>query len=154
MKTLRIGLCVWATVSAASVVLAHHSFSMFDSNREEVLVGDVVRWAFNSPHTILYVRDAKGTVWGFEGAAPPAIVGRNPRIDGLTFKAGDRVTMIHCPLGDGRSGGAIGLIVTKDGTWYNPADGGCRANEGNWRKWLEAGYTSRAQAEAATKKQG
>jgi hypothetical protein len=45
-------------------------------------------------------------------------------------------------------------VVTKDGTWYNPADGGCRASasEMNWRKWLEAGYTSKAQAEAAGKK--
>ena len=154
MNRLRIVLCALTAMSAAPVVLAHHSFSMFDSNREEVLIGDVVRWAFNSPHTILYVRDAKGIVWGFEGAAPPAIVGRNPRTDGLTFKPGDRVTMIHCPLVDGRSGGAIGLVVTKDGTWYNPADGGCRANEENWRTWLEAGYRSRSQAEAATKKQG
>jgi hypothetical protein len=119
-----------------------------------VVVGDVVRWAFNSPHTVLYLKDAKGTTWGFEGAAPPALVSRNPKIDGFTFKPGDRVTMIHCPLGDGRSGGAIGLVVTKDGTWYNPADGGCRASasEMNWRKWLEAGYTSKAQAEAAGKK--
>ena len=154
MNRLRMVLCALTAMSAAPVVLAHHSFSMFDSNREEVLIGDVVRWAFNSPHTILYLRDAKGIVWGFEGAAPPAIVGRNPRMDGLTFKPGDRVTMIHCPLVDGRSGGAIGLVLTKDGTWYNPADGGCRANEENWRKWLEAGYRSRSQAEAATKKQG
>jgi hypothetical protein len=42
-------------------------------------------------------------------------------------------------------------VVTADGTWYGPADGGCRANQNNWRKWLEAGYKSRAQAEAATK---
>jgi hypothetical protein len=127
---------------------------MFDASKEQVVVGDVVRWAFNSPHTVLYLRDAKGTTWGFEGAAPPALVGRNPKIDGFTFKPGDRVTMIHCPLGDGRNGGAIGLVVTKDGTWYNPADGGCRAsaNEQNWRKWLEAGYTSKSQAEAAAKK--
>jgi hypothetical protein len=127
---------------------------MFDANKEEVVVGDVVRWAFNSPHTVLYLRDAKGTTWGFEGAAPPALVGRNPKIDGFTFKPGDRVTMIHCPLGDGRSGGAIGLVVTKDGTWYNPADGGCRAgaSQDNWKKWLDAGYTSKAQAEAAAKK--
>jgi hypothetical protein len=152
MITVRIALCALAAVCAAQGVQAHHSFSMFDSSREEVLVGEVVRWTFNSPHTVLYVRDAKGTVWGFEGAAPPAIVGRTPRIDGLTFKPGDRVTMIHCPLADGRSGGAIGLIVANNGTWYNPADGGCRANLNNWRTWLEAGYTSRAQAEAATKK--
>jgi hypothetical protein len=154
MNRRRLLLCVLTAVATAPGVTAHHSFSMFDINREEVLVGDVVRWVFNSPHTILYLRDDKGTVWGFEGAAPPAIVGRTPRIDGTTFKTGDRVTMIHCPLGDGRNGGAIGLVVTKDGTWYNPADGGCRANGDNWRKWLEAGYRSRAQAEASTKKQG
>jgi hypothetical protein len=154
MKMSTVLACVALTIAAATSLQAHHSFSMFDNSREEVVVGDVVRWAFNSPHTVLYLKDAKGTTWGFEGAAPPALVSRNPKIDGFTFKPGDRVTMIHCPLGDGRSGGAIGLVVTKDGTWYNPADGGCRAgaSEMNWRKWLEAGYTSKAQAEAAGKK--
>ena len=151
MMNVRIALCALSAVIAAPV-MAHHSFSMFDSNREEVIVGDVVRWTFNSPHTILYLRDEKGTIWGFEGAAPPAIVARTPKVDGLTFKPGDRVTMIHCPLVDGRPGGAIGVVVTKDGTFYSPADGGCRATANNWRKWLEAVYKSRAQAEAATKK--
>ena len=152
MKTLCAVVCTVATAGLAAVgVHAHHSFSMFDAGREEVLVGDVVRWAFNSPHTVLYIKDAKGTVWGFEGAAPPAIVTRAPKVDGFTFKPGDRVTMIHCPLRDGRSGGAIGLVVSKDGTWYTPADGGCRASEANWRKWLEAGYASKAQAEAGKK---
>jgi len=151
MMNVILALCALMLL-AAPAAMAHHSFSMFDSNREEVLVGTVVRWTFNSPHTVLYLRDEKGTVWGFEGAAPPAIVARTPKVDGLTFKAGDRVTMIHCPLVDGRPGGAIGLVVTADGTWYGPADGGCRANQNNWRKWLEAGYKSRAQAEAATTK--
>jgi hypothetical protein len=153
MRTLRLLTCAVLLTGAASEVLdAHHSFSMFDRTTEEVLVGDVVRWAFNSPHTIMYIRDEKGTVWAFEGAAPPAVIGRAPKVDGFTFKPGDRVTMIHCPLRDGRSGGAIGFVVSEDGTWYNPADGGCRANEANWRTWLEAGYASRAQAEAAAKK--
>jgi len=153
MKRLPMLVCAAVTVGAATTaVQAHHSFGMFDRTREEVLVGDVVRWAFNSPHTALYIKDAKGVVWGFEGAAPPAVVGRTPKMDGFTFKPGDRVTMIHCPLRDGRSGGAIGLVVTKDGTWYSPADGGCQPDEANWRKWMQAGYTSRAQAEAAAKK--
>jgi hypothetical protein len=152
MMRLRLALCAVSAILAAPVVFAHHSFSMFDATREEVLVGDVVRWQFNSPHTVLYMRDAKGTVWGFEGAAPPAIVTRSPKVDGLTFKPGDRLTMIHCPLRDGRPGGAIGFVVTKDGTWYGPADAGCRASQNNWRKWLEAGYKSKAEAEAATKK--
>jgi hypothetical protein len=152
MKTPRVLSGAALAVVAMASVSAHHSFSMFDRTKEEVLVGDVVRWGFNSPHTLMYIRDGKGTVWTFEGAAPPAIIGRTPKIDGFTFKPGDHVTMIHCPLRDGRSGGAIGLVVTKDGTWYNPADGGCGAQEASWRKWLEAGYASRAQAEASSKK--
>jgi hypothetical protein len=149
---VRLAWVALALVVAATTLSAHHSFSMFNNMKEEVVTGDVVRWAFNAPHTILYLKDAKGTTWGFEGAAPPALVSRSPRIDGFTFKPGDHVTMIHCPLDDGRSGGATGLVVGKDGTWYNPADGGCRANEDNWKKWLAAGYTSKAQAEAASKK--
>ncbi len=152
MTRPRMLLCAVLTLAAATAAVdAHHSFSMFDNGREEVVVGDVVRWGFNSPHTLMYIKDAKGTTWGFEGAAPPALVARSPKIDGFTFKPGDRITMIHCPLRDGRSGGAIGFIVTKDGTWYNPADGGCRANEANWKKWLDAGFSSKAQAEAGKK---
>jgi hypothetical protein len=113
------------------------------------VVGEVSRWAFNSPHVVLYIKDATGTVWGFEGAAPPSLIERTPKMDGFTFKPGDKVTMIHCPLQDGRSGGAIGLVVTADGTWYRPNDAGCGANSANWQKWLEAGHTSRAEAEAA-----
>ena len=63
-----------------------------------------------------------------------------------------RIVREICQFEDGRSGGAIGLVIGKDGTWYNPADGGCRTNEENWKKWMEAGYTSKAQADAATKK--
>ena len=86
---------------------------------------------------------------GTEGAGIIAAIGTAV----TRFKPGDRVTMIQCPLGDGRNGGAIGFVVTKDCTWYNAADGGCRANASldTWKKWLEAGYTSKAQAEAGAK---
>lgn len=152
MTTLSRLFCAALFAAAATTAVgAHHSFAMFDNSKEVVLVGEVVRWAFNSPHTAIQIKDAKGAVWSLEGAAPPAVVGRSPKMDGRTFKAGDPVTAIHCPLRDGRTGGAIGFVVTKDGTWYRPADGGCNVVETNWRKWLAAGYTSKAQAEAATK---
>ena len=72
MKKTSVIACLVLTIASATSIRAHHSFSMFDASKEEVVVGDVVRWAFNSPHTVLYLRDAKGTAWGFEGAAPPA----------------------------------------------------------------------------------
>lgn len=154
MKILPLLLCAALAALIAGVattpVAAHHSFSMFDNTKEQVLVGDVVRWAFNSPHSVVQIKDTKGTVWSLEGAAPPALVGRSPKMDGHTFKVGEQVTAIHCPLRDGRPGGAVSFVVTKDGIWYRPADG-CAADETNWRKWLQAGYTSKAQAEAAAR---
>ena len=51
MKTRRLLSGAALAVAAATSVHAHHSFSMFDRTKEEVLVGDIVRWGFNSPHT-------------------------------------------------------------------------------------------------------
>jgi hypothetical protein len=151
MKTL--SLLLGASVALAIAVTgaaAHHSFSMFDRSREEVVEGSVVRWAFNSPHTLLFITDAKGGQWVFEGAAPPAILTRTPSIAGNTFRVGDHVIVIHCPLRDGRSGGGIGLVITDQGMVYNPADAGCGANQRarEWPQWVAAGFKSRAEAEA------
>ena len=130
-----------------ALALAHHSFAMFDREREEVLQGTVVRWAFNSPHIALYMETTDGTLYSLEGAAPPSLLSRSPSMNGFTFEPGDHVRVVYCPLHDGRPGGAIGLIITDDDTFYRPNDGGCGPSP-NWEEWLAAGYTSRAEAEA------
>ena len=124
---------------------AHHSFAMFDRSTEEVINGEVVRWAFNSPHIALYIRDAEGVVFAFEGAAPPRLVEASPSMTGFTFQPGDQITVVKCPLRDGRNGGAVGLII-KDGIWYDPSDGGCNANMESWQLWLPKGYMSKQEA--------
>ena len=88
--------------AAASMVEAHHSFSMFDPSREEVVEGTVIRWAYNSPHTLLFIKDGAGKQWVFEGAAPPALLQRIPAMSGTTFTPGQHVMVVHCPLRDGR----------------------------------------------------
>ncbi len=140
-----------AVVLCGRFVNAHHSFSMFDRSREEVVVGEVVRWGFNSPHVLLYLEDDDGTQWGFEGAAPASILGRDPSMNGFTLRPGDRITMVHCPLHDGRSGGGIGIVITGDGTVYNPSDGGCSASQrsDDWPGWIDMWFRSRAEAEEA-----
>jgi hypothetical protein len=135
---------------ATSAVEAHHSFSMFDPSREEVVEGTVVRWAYNSPHTLLFIKDGAGKQWVFEGSAPPALLLRSPLMTGTTFAPGQHVIVVHCPLRDGRDGGGIGLVVADDGTLFNPSDGGCGANQRNaeWPTWIKAGYKSRTEAES------
>jgi hypothetical protein len=139
-----------AALAAASLANAHHSFSMFDSSKELVLKGEVVRWNFASPHTYMLLKDEAGNVWSLEGTAPPTLITRTPAMTGDTFKAGDKMTIVYCPLRDGRKGGANGIIITADGTVYNPSDGGCRANQriGDWPAWIKKGYTSLDQAKA------
>lgn len=133
---------------------AHHSFSMFDRETELVKTGTVVRWAFNNPHSWLYVNveeeDGSETLWSMEGSSPTSLITRG--VTGSTFEPGDTVQFMLCPLKDGRPGGAIGWAKLEDGSFVNPADGGCNGNAANqerWQAWLQDGYTSNKEAEKA-----
>ena len=145
LKTLCALTLAVLTFGAANVASAHHSFAMFDRSKEEVLSGEVVRWAFNSPHVALYIRDEAGAIFAFEGAAPPRMIEASPSMTGFTFQPGDQVTVVKCPLRDGRNGGAVGLVL-KDNIWYDPSDGGCGADRGAWQDWYAKGYTSKQEA--------
>jgi hypothetical protein len=82
MKTafsvLPVVLVAW--LLSASTAGAHHSFAMFDRSVEKVVTATVVRWAFNPPHSWLYLNvkneDGSETLWSFEGSAPPVCVSR------------------------------------------------------------------------------
>jgi len=149
-----------ATVAAAVTLLtvtavhAHHSFTQFDRNTEMINTGKVVRWAFNNPHSWLYLNiendDGTETLWSFEGSGPVSLIQRG--ITGATFEPGDTVTFMYCPMIDGRPGGHLGWARLADGTFVNPSDGGCNGNEANierWKGWLERGFTSSTEAAAA-----
>lgn len=142
-----------ALLMAAPLVQAHHSFSMFDRDTQMVLTGTVARWAFNNPHTWLYmnVKDEKGveTLWSFEGASPTQLIGRG--ITGDAVKPGSTITVMFCPLTDKRPGGAIGFVKLEDGSYINPADGGCRTDEAaieKWKGWIAKGIKSNKDAAA------
>ena len=87
-------VAVAAGLLIAASAEAHHSFAMFDRNTEIVKSGTVVRWAFNNPHSWLYLNvrnpDGTQTLWSFEGASPTGLIQRG--ITGDTFKPGANVT--------------------------------------------------------------
>jgi hypothetical protein len=156
MRLLKSSAALVAMLTATAVY-AHHSFAMFDRDTQVVKKGTVVRWAFNNPHSWLYLNiknpDGSDTLWSFEGSAPTGLITRG--ITGNTFKPGDTVTFMFCPLKDGRPGGAIGWAKLDDGKYLNPADGGCNGGEENqkkWAAWLQKGITSSKDAEAANAK--
>ena len=139
-----------APLLTASVTLAHHSFAMFDRSVEKVATGTVVRWAFSTPHSWLYMNIKEGgkeTLWSFEGSAPPSLLQRG--VTGNSFKPGETITISYCPLKDGRPGGGLGWVRLADGTFLNPSDGGCDGSAKAIEKWkpgLAAGYTSSVEA--------
>ena len=143
-----------ALLLTASAAGAHHSFAMFDRGVEKVATGTVVRWTFNNPHSWLYMnikdKDGKETLWGFEGSSPTALLQRG--ITGFTVEPGKTITVLYCPLKDGRPGGGLGWVRLSDGTFINPADGGCTGSPEaieRWKGWLAKGYTSNIEAQNA-----
>lgn len=153
-KTFRSLSALLAVVVLGGTAEAHHSFSMFDRDTEMVKTGTVVRWAFNNPHSWLYINvpndDGGETLWSFESSSPTSLIARG--ITGATFEPGDTVQVMFCPLRDGRPGGAIGWAKLADGSFVNPADGGCSGSEETqkrWQTWLQEGFTSSTEAEQA-----
>lgn len=102
---------------AALPALAHHSFSMFDAQKELVLKGTIKEFQWSNPHTWIQldVTDASGKTleWSIEGGSPN-LVGRQGWKRN-TFKAGDPVEITVHPLRDGQPGGSFVRAVLPDG---------------------------------------
>jgi hypothetical protein len=103
--------------AAALPAIAHHSFSMFDAQKEVVLKGAVKEFQWSNPHTWiqLNVTDDSGKVveWSIEGGSPN-LVGRQGWKRN-TFKPGDQVQITVHPLRDGQPGGSFVRAVLADG---------------------------------------
>jgi hypothetical protein len=143
-----------AALVTAGAAQAHHSFSQFDRTTEVVKTGEIVRWAFNNPHSWLYLDignpDGTTTLWSFEGSSPTSLIARG--ITGSTFEPGAVITFMYCPLADGRPGGHLGWAQLADGSYINPSDGGCDGDDANverWKVWIEQGFRSNREAAAA-----
>ncbi|MEP7314340.1 MAG: DUF6152 family protein [Pseudomonadota bacterium] len=150
-KALPMALAITFTAMAAQ---AHHSFAMFDRTTEIVKTGTVQRWAFNNPHSWLYlnVKNDDGTqaLWSFESSSPTQLIPHG--ITGTTFEPGSTVTVMFCPLRDGRPGGGLGWVRLEGGKYLSTADGGCNGSEENisrWKGWMTQGYKSNKEAQAS-----
>lgn len=111
---------VWGAAVAAGAMLAlsapalaHHSTAMFEWGKEMPMTNlTVEKWDWTNPHTYLYVRDATGQRWAFEGMSPNHLVrfgwSKN------SVEAGDKINITYYPLRDGRHGG-FNVTITKSG---------------------------------------
>lgn len=117
MRFLRHTLSSAVLAGASAAVLAHHSFAMFDRDKEVTLVGTVREFQWTNPHAFIdmNVPDAKGNSekWAVELNSPNNLTRQGWKSSML--KPGDKVSVTMNPLRDGKRGGLFVSVVLPDG---------------------------------------
>jgi hypothetical protein len=107
-----------ALLVASAPAWVHHSGAMFDSGKEQTLVGTITEYNWVNPHSSFKVSvqeaDGKDVVWAIEMNAPQNLVRQGWKR--TTLKSGDKVTVVVHPLRDGKPGGSFVAITLADGT--------------------------------------
>jgi len=120
---MRIGFrgCFAAAVTAlavATAAYAHHSFAMFDQNKQLSLKGTVREFQWTNPHAWIHL-DVPGTdgtteSWQVELNSPNNL--KRQGWKSTSVKAGDQVTLVLNPLKDGSKGGLFVSVTLPDGS--------------------------------------
>ena len=125
MTTFRRAALLAAALIVAAQAVAHHSFAMFDRNKEVTIKGTVKAFNYTNPHSWLdiIVTDDKGATkeWSFEMEGPSSLM--RSGIKPGSLKPGEKITVKAWPLRDGRPAGAAINITKEDGTVLDPRKG-------------------------------
>ncbi len=114
---LRAAFAAAAALLVTGAAFAHHSFAMFDRDKEVVLKGTVSEFQWTNPHAFIEmeVANEKGSVekWSVEMNSPNNLTRQGWKSSLL--KSGDKVTVTLNPLRDGKKGGLFVAITFPDG---------------------------------------
>ena len=121
MRTSRLaGACAVLALSLLGVsatAFAHHSFAMFERDKEVTLVGTVREFQWTNPHAFIEmdVTDPSGASekWSIELNSPNNLTRQGWKSSML--KPGDKVSLTMNPLRDGKKGGLFVSVVLPDG---------------------------------------
>jgi hypothetical protein len=115
MKILALAVIA---LCAATPALAHHSFAMFDRDKNITMSGTVTEFEWTNPHVWIHMsvpdQAGKAAVWSFEMQAIQADMAGGWRSDSV--KPGDKVSIEFHPLKDGSRGGQLVSAVLANGT--------------------------------------
>ena len=106
-------LVAGAVLFAGGAALAHHSFAMFDQNRQVSIAGTVKTFQWTNPHAFIELEAMDGKVWSVELNSPNNLVRQGWKRTAL--KPGDKVTVVLNPLRDGQTGGLFNAVTLPDG---------------------------------------
>ena len=114
-----------ALCMSCPVVLAHHSFAMFDLARVVTVEAVVKEVQYTNPHVWIQIMvpDDKGgeTEWSIESGAPGMMTRAGWKSS--TLKPGDKVTLTMHPLKSGKPSGSLVSVTIPDGRVLGPGAG-------------------------------
>ena len=122
MKTSsRVGLAVLGLALASVSVAAHHSFAMFEMDKNVEYQGVVSEWKWQNPHVhfTVDIKPAPGidpqTVgrWDVEGGSVN-IMSRQGWTR-TSYKVGDPIRLVGHPMKDGSKGVSLFYVILPDG---------------------------------------
>jgi hypothetical protein len=120
--SMRIGFAIVALAIASKPVAAHHSFAMFDMEKNVEYRGIVSEWKWQNPH-VHFTVDIKSAA-----GVDPKMVGRwdveGGSINIMTrqgwtrasYKVGDAIRLVGHPMKDGSKGVSLFYAIRPDGT--------------------------------------
>ncbi|MGA9024968.1 MAG: DUF6152 family protein [Steroidobacteraceae bacterium] len=116
----KIGILALAgclAAAAASPVVAHHSFAMFDKNKQVTLVGTIKDFQFTNPHSwiqlVVMTPDGGEEEWTIEALSPNVLIRSGWKRTSLV--PGQKVTLLIYPMRDGSHGGNLISVTLPDG---------------------------------------
>ena len=114
-------LCCLAILAAGvltgvNVLMAHHSFAMFDTTKSMTLTGTVSKFEWTNPHAYIEIdvpEDTGAKHWSIELGSPSILMQSGWKFKDL--KHGDKVTVKISPLKSGEPGGLLVQATLPDG---------------------------------------
>jgi len=98
-------------------LLAHHSFTMFDTTKQVTITGTVTAFEWTNPHTYIEIdvpgENGKVKHWSIEMGSPSILQKSGWKFNSL--KTGDKTTLNISPLKNGDAGGFLNQATLPDG---------------------------------------
>ena len=118
----RIGFALAGIAFATASVAAHHSFAMFDMDKDVEYRGVVSEWKWQNPHVhfTVDIKHAPGVDpqmagrWDVEGGSVNIMTRQG--WTRASYKVGDQIRLVGHPMKDGSKGISLFYAIRPDGT--------------------------------------
>ena len=113
LKTLALPVAAALLAAFAVPAAAHHSFVMFDKNKEITLDGTVKQFENTNPHAMIVLTTQDGKDWIIQSESP--LVLEKVGINDSTLSKGEKASIRVHPLKSGGAEGSLIELTTADG---------------------------------------